>query len=500
MRKWKVATFALLAASLLLTRLIHAAPPLLQLIAIGKIDALYEDFATQTAGPLESGIPGNRLGGMGSGLAYLGGDYFLALPDRGPNAADYNDCDISATNKDALDNTQSYINRFHTVHMTLAPSDPGSALPFTLTPMVVGTTLLSSRRPLVYGPGCGAVGSGVPPLNAIDHTYYFTGRSDNFDPTKNSLNPDNARFDTEGIRVSNDWRRVYISDEYGPYVYEFDRVTGRRTRVFSLPAMFAITAANMSGHGANEIPPPDGTGSPTNVVGRVTNKGMEGLAITPDGKTLVGAMQTPLIQDGGNKLVAGQFARIVTIDIKTGATHQYAYPLDGTTKTTISEILAVNDHQFLVDERDSKGLADDSNAAFKKLYLIDIEGAVDVSGLSGQANLAANALFKPSTPFLDIVQVLVANGIPVADIPAKLEGIAFGQDVTIGGAVKHTIYVSNDNDYTAVVANKTHLSKTASNPNQFFVFAFDDNDLPGFVPQQFKASPEGDDDHNEDRD
>jgi hypothetical protein len=256
----------------------------------------------------------------------------------------------------------------------------------------------------------------------------------------------------------------------------------------------------MSGHGANEIPPPDGTGSPTNVVGRVTNKGMEGLAITPDGKTLVGAMQTPLIQDGGNKLVAGQFARIVTIDIKTGATHQYAYPLDGATKTTISEILAVNDHQFLVDERDSKGLADDSNAAFKKLYLIDIEGAVDVSGLSGQANLAANALFKPSTPFLDIVQVLVANGIPVADIPAKLEGIAFGQDVTIGGAVKHTIYVSNDNDYTAVVANKTHLSKTASNPNQFFVFAFDDNDLPGFVPQQFKASPEGDDDHNEDRD
>jgi hypothetical protein len=212
-------------------------------------------------------------------------------------------------------------------------------------------------------------------------------------------------------------------------------------------------------------------------------------------------MQTPLIQDGGNKLVAGQFARIVTIDIKTGATHPYAYPLDGATKTTISEILAGNDHQLLVDERDSKGLADDSNAAFKKLYLIDIAGAVDVSGLSGQANLAANALFKPSTPFLDIVQVLVANGIPVADIPAKLEGIAFGQDVTIGGAVKHTIYVSNDNDYTAVVANKTHLpSKTASNPNQFFVFAFDDNDLPGFVPQQFKTSHEGDDDHDEDRD
>ena len=39
----------------------------------------------------------------------------------------------------------------------------------------------------------------------------------------------------------------------------------------------------------------------------LTNKGMEGLAITPDGKTLVGAMQSPLIQDGGD-MVAGQFA------------------------------------------------------------------------------------------------------------------------------------------------------------------------------------------------
>ena len=103
----------------------------------------------------------------------------------------------------------------------------------------------------------------------------------------------------------------------------------------------------------------------------------------------------------------------MTIDIKTGATHQYAYPLDGATKTTISEILAVNNHQFLVDERDSKGLADDSkrrSSGSTDRY----RRAVDVSGLSGQANLAANALFKPSTPFLDIVQVLVANGIPVA--------------------------------------------------------------------------------------
>src|SRR5262249_38796699 len=147
-----------------LVAIASAAPPVL--IAVGTMSPDYEDFATQTAGPLENGIPGNRLGGLGSGLAYLGGDFFIGLPDRGPNAKPYAAC---------LDDTASYINRYHTLHLSLAPSDPGSALPFTLTPMLVGTTLLSSRRPLVYGAGCGGVGSGVPARNAIDHTYYFTG-------------------------------------------------------------------------------------------------------------------------------------------------------------------------------------------------------------------------------------------------------------------------------------------------------------------------------------
>jgi hypothetical protein len=56
--------------------------------------------------------------------------------------------------------------------------------------------------------------------------YYFTGRSDGFDPNQNSGDPNDARFDTEGIRISNDGKSVFISDEYGPYVYQFDRSTG----------------------------------------------------------------------------------------------------------------------------------------------------------------------------------------------------------------------------------------------------------------------------------
>ena len=52
--------------------------------------------------------------------------------------------------------------------------------------------------------------------------------------------------------------------------------------------------------------------------------------------------------------------------------------------------------------------------------------------------------------------------------------------------------MSNDNDYTAVVPNVNHPDGTAENPNRFFVFAFGDLDLPGYVPQRFKRHDHGD--------
>src|SRR5258708_32985280 len=102
-----------------------------------------------------------------------------------------------------MDDPVSSINRFHALHLSLPPGDPGSKFPFTLTPMLAATTLLSSHSPLVYGGGCGVSGSGVPALNAIDHTHYFHGRSDSFDPSRTSTNPNNGRLDPRGLRGSN---------------------------------------------------------------------------------------------------------------------------------------------------------------------------------------------------------------------------------------------------------------------------------------------------------
>jgi hypothetical protein len=223
----------------------------------------------------------------------------------------------------------------------------------------------------------------------------------------------------------------------------------------------------------------------------VANKGMEGLAITPDGRTLVGIMQSPLIQDGGTDAAT---TRIVTIDIRRGTVHEYAYAFDniGTaTKPkygTASEIVAIDDHEFLVDERDGKGLGDGTAAVVKRLYRIDLAGATEVGHVTGAANLAPLAV--PKTLFLDVVSALAARGISDIHVPAKLEGLAFGQDVVWNGVTKHTLFVSTDNDYVATVADKDGV--TVDNPNTFFVFALDEDDLP-LVPQQFRRHAAGDD-------
>ena len=115
----------------------------------------------------------------------------------------------------------------------------------------------------------------------------------------------------------------------------------------------------------------------------VANKGMEGLTIPPDSKMLVGTMQAPLMQEGGKTV------RIVTMDIATGTTHQYAYTL--TTGSGVSEIVAVNEHTFLVDKHDGKGLGDGATAVVQHLYYIDLAGAQEASDVSRARKLAGQA-------------------------------------------------------------------------------------------------------------
>lgn len=437
----------------------HAA---VDLLAIGTLSGAHD--LSGLTGTLENGADADILGGMGSGFAWAGGNTFIATPDRGPNAVSYNS---------NVDDTTSYISRFQTLTMSLTANTSGSGFAYNLTPTLTKTTLLYSPTALNYGTGAGLgnkldgtpIGSGAPAINDTTHQY-FTGRSDNYG-AGTSANTNNARLDPEGVRVSNDGKSVFVSDEYGPYVYQFDRATGARINTYTLPSNLAVT--NLSPVGQTEI---NG-----NTVGRVANKGMEGLALTPDGKTLVGIMQANLEQD------ASKMLRIVTIDIATGQTKEFGYKLS--TGSGVSEIVALNDHQFIVDERDGKGLGDGTTAVNKQLFKIDITGATDISGV---ASMTTSTPVVGKTLFTDLVALLNAKGITSDKIPSKIEGLAFGEDVMINGVSTHTLYVTNDNDFVSSVAGD----------NKFYVLGFTDADLASigatYVAQQIAiaAVPETD--------
>jgi hypothetical protein len=383
-------------------------------------------------GTLEDGTAENQIS-AGSGFAYTGyGNRFVGIPDRGPNASTYNA---------AVDNTTSYISRAEEIDITVVPNGSGG---WTITPTLMATTLFQNATPLT-----GSATASNP------NKTYFTGLSTGFDASNSS---NSMRLDPESIRVSKSGNSFFVSDEYGPFVNEFDRSTGMRLRSFSIPAKFNIASPNAIGN--NEI-----TG---NTSGRVSNKGMEGLAITPDGSTLYGIMQSPLLQDHaldskGKKL--GIYNRILKIDLASGTTQEFVYPLSDKSYT-VSEMVAINDHEFLVDERDGNG---GTSAVKKTFYKIDITGATDVSGVvslpaSGVIS-GVTTVTKSVSPFLDMLNP--AFGLAGASFPEKIEGITFGPDLPDG---RHTLVITNDNDFIP------------GNPNIFFVFAVDAADL-NYVPQ-----------------
>ena len=170
--------------------------------------------------------------------------------------------------------------------------------------------------------------------------------------------------------------------------------------------------------------------------------------------------------------------RIVTIDIATGATKEFGYRL--TTGSGVSEIVALNNHQFIVDERDGKGLGDGSAAVVKSLFQIDIAGATDISGV---ANITTSIPAVSKVLFKDLVGLFAANGISATQVPSKIEGLAFGGDVVISGVTKHTLFVTNDNDFVP----------TSAGDNKFYVLSFADSDLAAgysYTAQAIAAVPE----------
>jgi len=419
----------------------RAANPGVTLIGVGAIDGAALDRSGLdgqsicSADDITDCIDHATLGAFGSAVTYTGFDnVYIGVPDRGPFDGR---TDVP------------YLDRVHFFHITL---NTASAFPN------IQTLLLDTR--FLKEPG----------------NHNLVGASSMFD----------RRFDPEGVRVSRHGT-FFVSDEYGPFLKEFNR-QGHLVQNLEVPEKFLI--ANPSGDvdsNGNSLELYPGL----NTAGRQANRGMEGLAITPDGRYLVGIMQNALLQDHGLTGATpparlGLNNRILKIDLHTGATAEYVYVLDAINQGRgVNDLVALNDHEFLAIERDNRSLRPTPPAAaqtqnLKRIYRINLTGATDVSGIGSLPTTGAELRPQGIVPvtktlFIDLLDpsYKVSATQTIKDVIAeKPEALTWGPDLRDG---RHVLYLFTDNDLFPGL------------PTQIYAFAIDSSPSGAnfqYVPQQ----------------
>jgi hypothetical protein len=370
-----------------------------------------------------SGANQNRLGGFGSDFFYdYRNDVYYGLADRGPGGG-----------------VISYGTRVEKFSINIDPTTGAianySLLQTILFVIPAGTTL----NGITYATDT--------PFNGLNATL-LNGNGGSLGQSQ----------DPEGFVVGANGN-FFVSDEYGPSIYEFSP-DGRFVRAFVQPS--------------NVLPRVNGSlnfaADTTSTTGRQDNRGYEGLAISPDGTKLFAAFQDPLQEEGTPTGRNSRNVRIVRFDVATGQSDaQYIYQLESLTDINsripgtvndfgataqgrnigISSLIAVNNSELLVIERDNRGLGVTDPLATtvvgsKQVFKIDLTGATDVSGISltGTNTLPAGVTPVSKSTFLDIAGALQGAG---QKVPEKIEGLAIGPQLSDGS---FALVVATDNDFS----------------------------------------------------
>ena len=418
---------------------------------------------------------GDTLGGIGSGMAMdldswhknrdgsYGGVLYM-LPDRGWNTS----------------GTVDFRGRLQKFDLHLAPFTGASTTQ-------QNQLTLDYRHSIVFHEWNGTPTTGLDP-DAVRPAMH--GLPDL------PIGPDgHIPLDDEGVVLPGDGT-IWVSDEYGPYVYHYEH-DGELIEVIRPPDAFIPKRLNAQSQPVENFSadsPPIGVtynpdpGNP--VSGRQNNQGFEGLAISPDGNTLFVLLQSATIQDLdiNNIKTTRRNTRLLAYDLRHREVHdprrgpeprlvgEYVVQLplyqdQTTTKPHLliaaqSELHALNDHQFLVLARDSNGGFTDPSpgSVYRSVDLIDISHATNIANTafdSPSNPVAPLGVLNPSiTPvvyqkFLDINDNTqlnrfgLHNGAPSDsnDLYEKWESIAIVPVLDPKAPHDYFLFVGSDNDF-----------------------------------------------------
>lgn len=364
------------------------------------------------SGRFASDFGGSLPYAPGSGLSFNkmepdGSLLFWGIGDRGPNADSPN---VELNGRKQISKvflTPDFVPRIAEIRVT-----PGKQAEVTRT------------IPLSYS---GNPASGLPIKPGQTGATGEQALDDRLQPLPFSpygIDPESIRTDRAG--------HFWIVDEYGPFLTETD-ARGNVLRQYA-----------------------PGKGLPEIIASRQPNRGFEGLAITPSGK-LYAAVQSTLDVDGNTRNIA-RFIRIVELDPATGATRQFAWPVDfehfkraGDEK--LGDLVAIDDTRFaLIDQGAGK------HGMRNAIYVIDINGANDISALSTPAGKPLE--YATAAELADVKMVRQQRVLDLRELgwtAEKSEGLT----LIPGG-----IAVINDNDFG--LATKISGAK-GDNPSAYTV-------------------------------
>jgi hypothetical protein len=415
------------------------------LVGVGRLSAATRDFNGETLGSFSSMALDQKSWRRLKDGSYTG--TFWTLPDRGPN-------DVGP-----IVGTTDYANRIHTHRFTFRPYAGSAAAPsdtVTITP--TGGFLLrdAAGRPFTgKDPG-----PGILTRKGIAYP----------SPTKGE-GAGRISMDSEGLARLPDGS-FYVSDEYGPGIYLFDRHGRQVGAIPPIPALRPMIDGKLN---FTAVRPPD--------TGRRNNQGLEACAVTPDGKRLVVILQSATVQDtDGANAATRNNTRILVYDIsktrtpKTPIGH-YVLQLPTLRETgdgkpanltaAQSEMQALNDHQFLVLSRDGNGRGNGKPNApvFKSVLLVDTNGATNLAGTAYETTAkpvaAAGVLVDGIRPVKQVELVNVLNpvqlgkfGMNLTTTPStpttlseKIEAMALAPVLDPKAPHDVFLFIGNDNDF-----------------------------------------------------
>jgi outer membrane autotransporter protein len=332
-------------------------------------DKFGETFGSISAMQIDTKSWRRRSDGTYSGTLY-------ALPDRGYNVA----------------STTNYAPRYNILDLTFNPYTGTAAAP---AQNQIGLTL---RDTVQFRDSSGGLFSGLDP-GAGGNTATFRPASGNL-PNLPLAGNGRLALDAEGFALSRDGS-LWVSDEYGPYIYRFS-AEGMLLSVIR-PPQALVPQRN----GADNFSATEGVSLPVVGVnpqtGRQNNQGLEGLSLSPDGRTLFTVLQSAAVQDVNTASIntSRRNTRLLAYDVSNPSSAVLRgewvvqLPLFNSAGTpggplnrvaAQSELVALNNTQFLLLSRDGNGfgsLATPTSSPaslYRRIDLLDITGATNIAG------------------------------------------------------------------------------------------------------------------------